>query len=350
MHRELPSFDLVVATVGRVQELEHFLTALEFQTHQGFRLILVDQNADDRLDPVVDATGLEVLHLRSEPGLSRARNVALADVTADIVAFPDDDCAYAQGFLTHVGHMFANDPTLDGVTGRSVDRGGRSSPSWKREPAVLTDHNLWNRAISYTIFLRREVVKLVGTFDERLGLGSGEPWASGEEIDYLIRAVRSGARIRYDPSLTVRHDPSEEDTAFGTAPASDICCASITTRSPCGAECSCGRREELRLAGAQGSRTCSLPHGDAPRPTTGLPGDERREQRRVTLEPGLERELLDRPAPRPRRVSREIGEDEVDRVASASGAGGWSRSHDSACGTPTPPTSPTSSTVPPLAG
>ncbi len=214
MHRELPSFDLVVATVGRVQELEHFLTALEFQTHQGFRLILVDQNADDRLDPVVDATGLEVLHLRSEPGLSRARNVGLADVTADIVAFPDDDCAYAQGFLTHVGHMFANDPTLDGVTGRSVDRGGRSSPSWKREPAVLTDHNLWNRAISYTIFLRREVVKLVGTFDERLGLGSGEPWASGEEIDYLIRAVRSGARIRYDPSLTVRHDPSEQDTAY----------------------------------------------------------------------------------------------------------------------------------------
>jgi hypothetical protein len=70
----------------------------------------------------------------------------------------------------------------------------------------LTDDNLWNRAISYTIFLRRGVVSQVGPFDEALGLGSGNPWSSGEEIDYLIRAVRSGARIEYDPDLKVIHE------------------------------------------------------------------------------------------------------------------------------------------------
>lgn len=214
MHQELPSFELVLATIGRVDELEHFLTALAFQTHQRFRLILVDQNADDRLDAVVGATTLDILHLRSEPGLSRARNVGLDRVTADIVAFPDDDCAYEQGLLTHVGGLLAADPNLDGLAGRSVDRGGRSAPSWKRDAAILSDKNLWNRAISYTIFLRREVVERVGAFDERLGLGSPEPWSSGEEIDYLIRAVRGGARIRYDPTLTVRHDGTERDTAF----------------------------------------------------------------------------------------------------------------------------------------
>ena len=214
MHQELPSYDLVVATVGRVQELEHFLTGLEFQTHHRFRLVLVDQNPDDRLDEMVEATSLDVLHLRSEPGLSRARNAGLAHVTSDIVAFPDDDCAFDQDLLAHVSRLLARDPKLDGVTGRSVDRGGRSSPSWRRDAALLTDSNLWNRAISYTIFLRREVVERVGMFDERLGLGSPEPWSSGEEIDYLIRAVRAGARIRYDPSLTVRHDGSDDDTAF----------------------------------------------------------------------------------------------------------------------------------------
>ncbi len=70
---------------------------------------------------------------------------------------------------------------------------------------MLTDDNLWNRAISFTIFLRRETVAAVGEFDEQLGLGSGKPWSSGEEIDYLVRAVRSGARIAYDPSVTVTH-------------------------------------------------------------------------------------------------------------------------------------------------
>src|SRR3954449_10523543 len=49
---------------------------------------------------------------------------------------------------------------------------------------MLTRENLWNRAISFTIFLKREVVERVGAFDERLGL----PSSSGEEIDYLIRS------------------------------------------------------------------------------------------------------------------------------------------------------------------
>jgi len=46
---ELPSFDLVVATVDRVEELERLLASLQEQTHGAFRVLLIDQNADDRL-------------------------------------------------------------------------------------------------------------------------------------------------------------------------------------------------------------------------------------------------------------------------------------------------------------
>jgi GT2 family glycosyltransferase len=128
-------------------------------------------------------------------------------VTADLVAFPDDDCVYPDDLLEHVRRRFADEPALDGLTGREVDADGSSSASWKTDAAVLTDDNLWNRAISFTIFLRRELVGRVGDFDEQLGLGSGQPWSSGEEIDYLVRAVRSGARIAYDPAITVTHAP-----------------------------------------------------------------------------------------------------------------------------------------------
>jgi len=211
--QELPSFDLVVATVGRVTELERLLDSLESQTYRGFRVILVDQNPDARLEGVVEGTVLDVLHVRSERGLSRARNVGLEHVLADVVGFPDDDCVYPAGLLARLGDRFAMDSGLDGVTGKAADREGRSSPSWKPHAAVLTDDNLWNRAISFTIFLRREVVQRVGTFDEQLGLGSSEPWSSGEEIDYLIRAVKAGARIEYDPSIVVEHDLGVHDRA-----------------------------------------------------------------------------------------------------------------------------------------
>jgi GT2 family glycosyltransferase len=205
--REPPSFDLVVATRGRTAELERLLDSLARQSHRRFRVLVVDQNADDRLLPLLAAhDDLEVEHLRSEPGLSRARNAALPRLTADLVAFPDDDCAYPAGLLEQVAAAFDVDPALDGLTGRAVAPDGASAGSWATDGAVLTRENLWNRAVSYAIFLRHDVVERVGPFDERLGLGSGTPWESGEETDYLVRAVDAGARIRYDPALTVEHE------------------------------------------------------------------------------------------------------------------------------------------------
>jgi len=210
--RELPSFDLVVATVGRSEELARLLDSVEAQAYPRVRILVVDQNEDARLEAVLTGRGVEILHLRSELGLSRARNVALGHVSADIVAFPDDDCVYPGGLLSRVTERFSSDSLLDGLTGRAEDASGKSAASWKLDPARLTDHNLWNRAISFTIFLRRGVVERLGEFDERLGLGSPEPWSSGEEIDYLIRAVRGGARIEYEPSLVVLHDVRTDDS------------------------------------------------------------------------------------------------------------------------------------------
>lgn len=215
MSQELPSFDLVVATVGRTDQLGRLLDSLEAQAYPSLRVVVVDQNDDRRVADLVAGRELEIVLLQSRRGLSRARNVALDQVSADIVAFPDDDCVYPPALLARVAERFAEDDSLDGLTGRAADASGRQAASWKRDAMRLTEENLWNRAISFTIFLRRSVVEQVGPFDERLGLSSGEPWGSGEEIDFLVRAVRRGARIEYDPTLVVQHDVRENDSPIG---------------------------------------------------------------------------------------------------------------------------------------
>ena len=203
----LPGFDLVVATVDRVEELDRLLDSLDRQSHRA--LSRSPRRPERRRsaragDPA--SPGLDLDRLRAPRGLSRARNAALDSLTADVIAFPDDDCVYADDLLERVARRFAERPELDGLTGRAVGLDGSQAPSWKTDSAVLDRDNLWNRAISFTVFLRRDVVSRVGVFDEQLGLGSGMPWHSGEEIDYLIRAVDSGAQIEYDPDLTVAHD------------------------------------------------------------------------------------------------------------------------------------------------
>jgi GT2 family glycosyltransferase len=217
---ELPSFDLVVATVGRVEELERFLASLEHQTHPVFRVLVVDQNEDDRVDPVVaNHASLDIVHLRSPRGLSRARNVALARLSAELVAFPDDDCEYPEDLLERVARRLAQNSNLGGLCGRAVDRQGQSSPSWAQDAALLTRDNLWNRAISFTIFLRSSLAAAVGEFDEQLGLGSGALSASGEETDYLVRALETSARIEYDPDLVVVHEDKTRTVAARRAAA-----------------------------------------------------------------------------------------------------------------------------------
>jgi glycosyltransferase involved in cell wall biosynthesis len=204
---ELPSFDLVVATVDRADQLGRLLDSLDAQTHGAFRVLLVDQNDDDRVDDVLAGhPALDLVRLRSPRGLSRARNAALGQLRADIVAFPDDDCVFAPDLLERVAREFMTTPELDGITGRAVGTDGRSNPSWATDQALLTRENLWNRAISFTIFLRRAVVERAGPFDERLGLGSNGPSSSGEETEYLVRALNANARIEYDPSLVVMHE------------------------------------------------------------------------------------------------------------------------------------------------
>ncbi|MDX6409349.1 MAG: hypothetical protein QOE13_2420 [Gaiellaceae bacterium] len=203
----LPHFDLVVATVDRVADLERLLESLERQSHQGFRVLIVDQNDDDRLGPLLERPrAFEVTRLSSATrGLSRARNAALPLVRAELVAFPDDDCVFPSDLLERVGRRLQDQPELDGLTGRAVDGRGGSSSSWARDPAVLSRDNLWNRAISFTIFVRATLVDRVGAFDEALGLGAGGAWSSGEEIDYLVRALDAGAQVEYDPELVVLH-------------------------------------------------------------------------------------------------------------------------------------------------
>ena len=200
---------LVMSTVGRVMELERFLEHLDRQSYQDLELILVDQNEDRRLSKVVERyrRKLSIAHLSSERGLSRGRNAGLKYISGDVVAFPDDDCWYhTSDLLKNVVECFSRSPQVDGVSVGVVDEQGR--PAYLRRPSKdlqIDRYNLWGAVISFSIFLRRDVVRRVGRFDESLGVGASTPWGAGEEMDYMLRVLEHGFRIHYTPALAVSH-------------------------------------------------------------------------------------------------------------------------------------------------
>jgi glycosyltransferase involved in cell wall biosynthesis len=207
----LRRFSLILPTIGRREGPRQFLASLAAQTFRDFELVVVDQNPDGRLAPVVDAYGdlCPILHLRTKRvGASAARNEGLKYSCSDVVAFPDDDCQYPPDLLEKVARFFDRHPEIDGLTGRLVDGQGQSSIlDFDLDPGPVDAINMWTRSIEATMFLRGKSARRF-RFDETLGRGSGTAWESGEGTDYLLQLLSEGASLYYDPFLGVIHPQS----------------------------------------------------------------------------------------------------------------------------------------------
>ena len=204
-----PVLSLIMATRGRTEPIAVFLDALRKQAVSGVELLVVDQNADDRVDRLLAShtDDLPIRHLRARPGLSAARNLGTAVARGAILGFPDDDCWYPANLLVKVLAWFAENPQSDGLSCRVCDADGGASAGgyMARKPHWITRSNVWRSVTSPGLFVRRRVHAAVGGFDELVGLAAASPWGSAEESDYVLQALKRGSKIFYDPTLTVIH-------------------------------------------------------------------------------------------------------------------------------------------------
>jgi glycosyltransferase involved in cell wall biosynthesis len=200
---------LIVSTLGeRPEDLAALLRSLVPQSHFVSEVIVVDQNRDAGRVPAMLKRfhcNFPIRYTRSERGLSRARNLGLPLATGSLVAFPDDDCVYPDGLLEWVSNFFDTRHRYDILAvGVNDANGVRSGNRWVQDRCDIHPINALRTTFSSSLFLRSGVA-LTGKFDVRLGVGSGTPYGSGEETDYVLRLIRDGARARFDRTRHVIH-------------------------------------------------------------------------------------------------------------------------------------------------
>jgi len=199
-------FYLIMATLNRLKEVEKFLVSLDAQDYRDFELIVIDQNPDDRLTDLLArySHSFPLWHIRHvTPGTSHARNKGLHRATGDIVGFPDDDCVYPPGFLRKVAKFFQTNPT-DGLSVRilDIDRNEDAFGFSPEHSSVIDEKNAWAVGITPSMFLRQSLAVQI-QFDE--SMGPGQRWAGGEDTDYLLRCLDTGASHYYSHELFIRH-------------------------------------------------------------------------------------------------------------------------------------------------
>ena len=202
MHGGAATITLAIVTRDRADLFERFaLPSLAGLRPGTAEVLVVDQSSGDATQSLAERVP-GVNYLRSEPGLSRGRNVALDAASTPLLAFTDDDVEFGAGWLDGIREGFARDPNIGAVCGLGVDGAGQPVPG--RPPGLYRwPANPFGLGHGFNMALRRQVAADVGGFDERLGAGA--EFRSAEDSDMLYRILRAGWTILLDDGITVVH-------------------------------------------------------------------------------------------------------------------------------------------------
>ena len=179
-------------------------------------ILVVDQSdapESRRLADALRGRGVRYLPTATR-GLSRGRNIALAEARSELLAYTDDDCLVRRDWTRRLREAFARCPEAAAVTGASIpeaaeilDARTRAATTWN-PPGPRTYRTVADPCeigAGLNMAFRREALLAANGFDERLG--AGRPLAGADEHDILHRLLSRGLPIHYDPSAVVSHLP-----------------------------------------------------------------------------------------------------------------------------------------------
>jgi GT2 family glycosyltransferase len=225
---DAPPITVVICTRDRAEGLRGCLRTVLAQRYPRFRVLVVNNApSDDSTEQVVleeGRDGLIELIVEPRPGLSRARNAALAAAPGEILAYLDDDAEADPHWLAEVARALADHPTADVVSGPIVpaaletdaqlwfEQYGGHSKGRGFVPAVFSPATAHEQDPLYPLppygaggnmVFRPGVLERLGGFDE--ALGAGTPAMGSEDTHVFMRLLHGGGTVVYQPGALVRH-------------------------------------------------------------------------------------------------------------------------------------------------
>lgn len=214
--------------------LRRVLSALSEQTlpASSWEVLVVDNASSPPIDAAIqEGTRLGSFRVVREPqlGLTAARRRGFAEALGEVLVLVDDDNLLAPDYLERVLEVFAAQPEVGAIGGKSVPEFESSPPAWVREfDSLLACRDLGREArVTDGGEVRPGADSLVAVF---LPIGAGmaargaalqawmespqEEWltdrrgaelASGGDNDIAFSIRRAGWRLGYFPQLTLIH-------------------------------------------------------------------------------------------------------------------------------------------------
>ena len=224
-----PSVSVVIPTCCNPEPLERCLRSILQCEYDDFEVIVVENRpgSSETARMLVERfPGERRLRYVEEPrpSASLARNAGLASSEGEIVAFTDDDVVVDPLWLhAAVGALLGGDGVacvtglilpleLECESQLLLEQFASFGKGFQRKTYRLPDSWEENPLLPYTagalgsgasIMMLTEVARDLGGFDP--ALGPATPAKGGEDLDLLVRVLRNGHGVSYEPKAIVWH-------------------------------------------------------------------------------------------------------------------------------------------------
>jgi len=213
-----PAVTVVVPTRGRAAYLEVTLGSLCRQRSEtAHELLVVDDGATDATAEVAERFRVRLIRHGERRSLNAARNTALREARADLIAFVDDDVLVPPGWLDALVDGAERHPEAEAFGGPIRARfEGHTPRACGREDPPITTLDLGEADIEAAMVwganfaVRRSAVERIGEFDESLDR------SHGDEEEWLLRLRVAGGRIVYLSQAGLDHRRSADDSGLAS--------------------------------------------------------------------------------------------------------------------------------------
>ncbi|MBP7252164.1 MAG: glycosyltransferase family 2 protein [Alphaproteobacteria bacterium] len=222
--KQAPDVSVILCTRNRAAllstALEQLTAVIRNNPDVRVELIIVNNGSRDNTADVIAAfarghTDFPVRAIDAlKPGLAAARNAGLKVGLGRILMFCDDDGVLAPDYFTVLLRLYANAESMT-MIGGCVLLGNKDDLPYtiktETEPAVYNGRYPGGFIHGCNMTFSRTIYETIGLMDERFGAGALFP--SADESDYIHRAHKAGATVRYCPDLIAYHFHGRRDPA-----------------------------------------------------------------------------------------------------------------------------------------
>jgi glycosyltransferase involved in cell wall biosynthesis len=197
-----PAITVVVATHNRASLLPRLLDGLAAQAGVDFEAVIVDDASTDDTWEVLGRLAesapfpLRPIRLEVNSGAATARNTGWRAASAPLVAFTDDDCVPAPGWLAALVADLRDHDLVQGRTLPNPDQSDRDGP-FSRSIDVTGEYGYYETC---NMGYRLGALEAAGGFDETFR------YPYGEDCDLAWRVKDAGGRSTFDHDALVFHE------------------------------------------------------------------------------------------------------------------------------------------------